>query len=62
MTLTKDNFEPAELTHTCFNCGANIADSSHYMRRLEEEVVDTNLELLFICKDCYNELPERKVD
>lgn len=52
--LTKDDYTPAKYPHHCEMCGDN------YLGCKRSDAVDTNTPYLFICIDCYEELPSKK--
>lgn len=52
--LTKDNYIPAEHSHQCTMCGQYCLG---YKRK---DALDTETPYLFICMDCYEELPNKE--
>ena len=57
--LNKDMYEEAELAHKCSLCGALLETNNSYMRKIDngEQEISTTTPYLFICKECWKELP-----
>ena len=52
--LTKEVYTPAEHSHQCTMCGQN------YLGYKRKDALDANTPYLFICIDCYEELPNKE--
>lgn len=54
LNLTKDDYIPAQHSHHCEMC------RQYYKGYKRSDAVDADTPYLFICTDCYEELPNKK--
>lgn len=52
--LTKDKYIPSEYSHYCTMCG------QYYKGYKRKDALDATVPYLFICIDCYEELPNKE--
>ena len=59
VNLSREMYEEAELSHECSLCGELMNTSEFYMRKIDngEQEISTTTPYLFICKECWKELP-----
>lgn len=59
--LTKDMYDEAIISHNCSICDENLNATSFYARKIDdiEGAIIENIPYLFICNECYEELPEK---
>lgn len=57
--LTKSMYEKAEYPHACSMCNAEVAQQFFDTYRLKVKYIrDYEQPYIFICTECYNELPD----